>query len=353
MKIHQILPCLRRSDAIGNHTFEIQRLLRSWGHESLIFADDIHDEVRSLAKPYKKLKGRTLRDAIVFYHLSVGSDVSEFVKSLPNKKILNYHNITPASFLKGYDDFFRKVLERGRDELKIFVNDCELALADSEYNRRELEEMGFKNTGVLSIILEFEKYSHAPDPTILSSYADDYKNILFVGRVVPNKCQEDIILAFAVYKTYINPKSRLFLIGMQGLERYDFMLEELVRRLRLQDVHFTGLISDNELAAYYKIADLLLCMSEHEGFSVPLVEAMHLGIPALAYNSTSVPYTLDGAGVLINEKRYDEIAEMMDLLIEDQDFRRAIVEGQRQRLTFFQKPRLEGLLKSYIEQVVL
>ena len=162
MKIHQILPCLRRGDAIGNHTLEIQRLLRSWGHESSIFADDIHNEVRSLAKPYRKLKGRTLRDAIIFYHLSVGSDVSKFVKSLPNKKIINYHNITPASFLKGYDGFFKRVLERGRDELRLFVNDCELALADSEYNRLELDEMGFKNTGRTALRLPRNKKSPSP-----------------------------------------------------------------------------------------------------------------------------------------------------------------------------------------------
>ena len=350
MKIHQILPCFRDGDAIGNHTLEIQRIIRSWGYESRIFADDIHDDMRALAKSYKKLKGRALRDAILIYHFSVGSDVSEFIKSLPNKKILIYHNITPASFLRGYDDYIREILEQGRDELKLFIGLCDLALADSEFNRLELAEMGFKNTGVLPIILNFDKYTHAPDPKIINQYDDDAQNIMFVGRIVPNKCQEDIILAFYFYKTYLNPKSRLFLIGMRGIERYDLMLEELVQKLQLDDVYFPGLITDAELAAYYQIADLLLCLSEHEGFNVPLLEAMYANIPILAYNATSIPYTLDGAGVLINQKRYEEIAEMMDIVMTNRTLRAQILIGQSQRLEFFQKPRLEKLLKLYLDQ---
>ena len=352
MKIHQILPCLRQGDAIGNHTIEIQQILKRWGHESSIFADDIHDNMRSLAKPYHKLKGRVLQDAIIIYHFSVGSGVSAFVKTLPNKKILIYHNITPPAFLKGYDDFIRDILEQGRAELKHFSNLCDLALGDSEFNRLELEEMGFQPTGVLPIIVNFAKYTQAPDPRILKRYQDGAKNIIFVGRLVPNKCQEDIILAFYYYKTYLNPQARLFLIGMRGIERYDFMLDELIRKLKLDDVHFPGLVSDAELAAYYRIADALVCLSEHEGFNVPLLEAMHADIPILAYNAASIPYTLDGAGVLINEKRYEEIAEMLDLLLTDQTFRAQILAAQRQRLEFFQKPRLEKLLQAYLEQVV-
>ncbi len=352
MKIHQLLPCLRHGDAIGNHTLEIQRILQRWGHSSYIFADDIHDDMRPFAKSYKKLKGRALKDAILIYHFSVGSPVSDFVRSLSNRKILVYHNITPGSFLRGYDEYIREVLDRGRDELKLFVDLCDLALGDSEFNRLELEELGFRNTGVLPIILDFEKYSHAPDPTVMRRYQDDYKNIIFVGRIVPNKRQEDIIQAFALYKRYINPKSRLFLIGLGGIERYDFMLEEFIRQLPIEDVFLTSNVSDNELAAYFKAADLLLCMSEHEGFSVPIVEAMHTGIPVLAYNSSSIPYTLGKAGVLINEKRYEEIAEMIDMLMENQELRSGVIQTQQRRLTFFQRTQVEDTLKTYMQQVI-
>lgn len=352
MKIHQLLPCLRHGDAIGNHTLEIQRILRSWGHESLVFADDIHADMRPFAKSYKKLKGRSLKNAILIYHFSVGSPISDIVKDLQNKKLLIYHNITPGEFLRGYDDYIRDVLDRGRNELRHFAALCDFALGDSEFNRQELEAFGFPKTGVLPIILDFEKYNRAPDQNVINRYNDGAKNILFVGRLVPNKCQEDVIQAFYMYKRYIQPKSRLFLIGLGGIERYDLMLDAFIRKLQLEDVYLTGKVTDEELAAYYQIADLMLCMSEHEGFNVPLVEAMHAGIPILAYNAASIPYTLGGAGVMINEKRYDDIAEMMDLLIEDQPFREKILHCQQQRLAYFARPRLEQLLKSYIEELI-
>lgn len=351
MKIHQLLPCLRHGDAIGNHTLEIQRILQRWGHESQIYADDIHADMRQFAKSYTKLHGQNLKDAIVIYHFSVGSPVSDFVKSLPNKKLLIYHNITPGSFLCGYDDYIRDVLDRGREELRHFASLCDLALGDSEFNRQELEAFGFPKTGVLPIILDFEKYNRSPDKGVMNRYQDGFRNILFVGRLVPNKCQEDVIQAFYMYQRYLQPRSRLFLIGLGGIERYDFMLDAFIRKLQLDNVHLTGKVTDEELAAYYQIADLMLCMSEHEGFSVPMIEAMHAGIPILAYNATSIPYTLDSAGVLVNEKRYDEIAEMMDLLIENQPFREKILRSQQQRLAYFARPRLEQVLKTYIEQV--
>jgi glycosyltransferase involved in cell wall biosynthesis len=352
MKIHQLLPCLRHGDAIGNHTLEIQRILQHWGHNSYIFADDIHNEMRPFAKPYKKLRGRTLRDAVLIYHFSLGSPVSDFVKSLPNPKILIYHNITPAHFLRGFDEYMREVLDKGRDELKLFATLCDLALGDSEFNRLELEELGFQDTGVLPIILNFEKYTASPAPYILNRYDNEWKNIIFVGRVVPNKCQEDLVHAFHVYKRYVNPKSRLFIIGLGGIERYDFMLEDFVRQLDVEDVYLTGKVTDDELAAYYQIADLMLCMSEHEGFNVPLIEAMHAGVPILAYNSTSIPYTLGEAGVLANEKQYEAIAEMMDIIMENQKLRSGILEAQHKRLKFFERARLEQTLKSYLEPFI-
>ncbi len=327
-------------------------MLRQWGHDSRIFAEHIQEKMRPYAKSYTKLKGRHLRNALLIYHFSVGSKVSEFVRSLPNPKILIYHNITPGDFYNGYEPYIQDILNRGRDELKLFVNLCDLALGDSEFNRLELEEAGFQPTGVLPIILNFDKYIMPPDPAILTRYhGDGYKNILFVGRIAPNKKQEDVIHAFSLYKRYVNPRSRLFLVGMAGLERYDWMLDEFVRQLAVEDVHFAGVVSDAELLAYYHIADVLLCMSEHEGFCVPLVEAMHFEIPILAYHSSSIPYTLDDSGVLFHEKRYDELVEMLDLLLEDQNLRKRIIQAQQQRLEFFQKPRLEQVLKTYIEQV--
>jgi len=351
-QIHQILPCLSAGDAIGNHTLEIQEILRRWGYTSHIFTDDIHKEVRSFAKPYVQYKRYSSPDNLLIYHFSVGSPVSELVKTLPDKKILIYHNITPPEFLRGFEDYTYEVLRKGRDELKTFRGLCHLALGDSEFNRRELEEIGFRPTGVLPIIVDFEKYKTPPRSAIITKYQDGYTNLLFVGRIIPNKRQEDVLLAFYFYKKYINPKSRLFLVGLNGIERYDLLLGELIRRLKLEDVYFTGKIQFDELLAYYTVSHVLLCMSEHEGFCVPLIEAMYFKVPILAYKAASIPYTLGNSGVLVHSKKYEEIAEMIHLLVEDQDLRTKIIQSQLRRLEFFHKSRLEQVLKGYIQQVI-
>jgi glycosyltransferase involved in cell wall biosynthesis len=352
-QIHQILPCLSSGDAIGNHTLEIQEILQRWGYTSYIFADDIHKEVRAFAKPYIHYKKYSSPDNILIYHFSVGSPVSELVRGLPDKKILIYHNITPSEFLKGFEDFTYDVLRRGRDELRAYRNVCNLALGDSEFNRLELEEMGFKSTGVLPIITDFEKYTIPPRNSIATKYQDGYVNLLFVGRVIPNKRQEDVILAFYFYKKYINPKSRLFLVGLNGIERYDFMLEELIKRLKLDDVYFTGKVQFDELLAYYTVAHVFLCMSEHEGFCVPLVESMYFKTPIIAYDAGSIPYTLDNSGIRVHSKKYEEIAEMIHLLVEDKDFRAKVIESQTRRLTFFHKARIEEILRVYLNQLIM
>jgi glycosyltransferase involved in cell wall biosynthesis len=351
-QIHQILPCLSSGDAIGNHTLEIQEILRRGGYTSYIFADDIHKEVRPLAKPYIHYKKYSSPDNLLIYHFSVGSPVSELVKTLPDKKILIYHNITPPEFLRGFEDYTYEVLRKGRDELKTFRGLCHLALGDSEFNRLELEEMGFNPTGVLPIIVDFEKYKTLPRSSMVAKYQDGYTNLLFVGRIIPNKRQEDVLLTFYFYKNYINPKSRLFLVGLNGIERYDLMLDELIRRLKLEDVYFTGKVQFDELLAYYTVAHVFLCMSEHEGFCVPLIESMYFKIPIIAYQAASIPYTLGPAGVRVHTKKYEEIAEMIHILVEDQNVRAKIIESQLQRLEFFRKSRLEQILRTYVQTVM-
>ena len=127
-------------------------------------------------------------------------------------------------------------------------------------------------------------------------YDDDYVNILFTGRVVPNKKQEDVIEAFYYYKRFIQPKSRLILVGsFAGIDKYHDQLEAYVNKLGLEDVIFTGQIKFDEILAYYQLADLFLCMSEHEGFCVPIVEAMYFNVPVIARDTSAIAWTLAGS----------------------------------------------------------
>lgn len=332
MNVHQILPNISPGDAIGNEVLLIQKLLREKGHTSDIFCEAYHPDVS--ARIYQKYASRSGRDTILIYHHSVGSPISEFIAGLPDKKIMIYHNITSPSYFEGIDDHLAYLLQKGRAELPVLAPCISMALGVSEYNRKELEECGYTRTGVLPILIDFARYP-APNPKILEKYSDGRTNILFVGRISPNKRFEDIIRTFYYYKK-INPSARLLLPGSyERMERYHQSLRDLAGDLNLMDVIFPGKVSFDELVAYYQVADIFLCMSEHEGFNVPVVECMQYGVPVLAYNACAIPYTLGNAGVLINIKNFEEVAEMIDIILTDDALRAQLVKTQSRRLLDF------------------
>lgn len=353
LQIHQILPSISYGDAISNHALEIKNILNAWGYKSEIYAQHIHPKLTHVTRAYTEYKKVSSPINILIFHFSIGSEVSGFVKTLPDKKILIYHNITPYNYFLGINDTLAHLLRNGRKELAGFSNMECLALGDSEYNRKELIELGFKNTGVLPIVVDFEKYDQEPDKRVLNKFTDDFINFIFVGRLSPNKKQEDVIKVFYYYKKCIDPHSRLFLVGSyNGTEKYYMQLCELIKRLNIENVYITGQVDFKELLAYYKLADVFLSMSEHEGFCVPLLESMHFRIPVVAHNSTAIPYTLDGAGLLFNEKQYEDIAELVNILLEDKKLKNRLIEKQRVRLNEFEKSKIIGIFRRYIEQVV-
>ena len=352
MQIHQILPTLSPTDAIGNEVRLMQKLFQEWGYTSYIFADNWHPDTPALN--YKDYKKYSQKENILIYHYAIGSDITEFFKKLPDHKILIYHNLTPAEFFRGINEGLYNVLIEGRDSLPSLVPSVELAIGDSEYNRQELETMGFSRTTVLPILIDFNTY-HQFNTSLIRKYSDDYVNLLFVGRISPNKKQEDILKIFYYYKS-INPKSRLFLVGgFKGCERYIDRLRDIVKKLQLSDVVFTGSVPFEDLISYYKIADIFLCMSEHEGFCVPLVESMFFDIPIIAYNSTAVSNTLDNSGILVKEKKYDEIAELINVIAEDNNLKKKIIEQQKVRFNEFvfdnNKKKFRQLMNNLIDGI--
>jgi len=353
-RIDQILVGAVAGDAIFDQALHIRDWLRSWGYRSCIYAYGIDPRLPSdWALPYTNYQPASRQDILLF-HYSIGSPISDYVKSLGSmaKIVMIYHNITPPEYFEGVGGPIAMELKKGREEIADFVDMVQLALADSEFNRLELIEAGYERTGVLPLAFDVQKYSAEPNRMLLARFDDEYVNILFVGRMTPNKKHEDIIKIFYHYRE-INPRSRLFLVGTPGhAPRYAEWLEGLVAYLGLDDVHFCGHVPFDELLAYYRLADLFLCMSEHEGFCLPLIESIYFGIPIVAYNSTAIPYTLGGTGVLIKEKRYDIIAQLIELLITDQALRHRIVTKQRERLREFGKEKVMSVFRGYVEQVI-
>jgi len=350
MEIHQILPTFSPGDAIGNEVIEINKTLRKWGYDSQIYAENIHPEMD--AKKYLEYDKVSSKDNVLIFHFSIGSDVSNYVRKLPDKKIIRFHGITPEKYLYGINDYIQYLLVRGREELNSYPEITNLALANSRYTQLELNNLGFKNTEIFPLLLDLNVYNKNPNESILSNFDDDYVNLLFVGRVIPQKNQHLILKIFSYYKL-INPKSRLFLIGnFEGCESYLDQLQEIIRKLKLKDVYIPGKVSMDDLISYYKLADVFLCMSEWETFCVPLVESMYFDTPILAYNCTAIPDTLGDSGILINKLKSDEIAEMINLVVKDEVFRKRIIRKQRERLKHFERPTMENILKEYIQKVI-
>ena len=350
MKITQLLPSVHSGDAVGDSAYEIHRALQTRGIESHILGVNIDEHLKDRAAPFEKFSEYDSPDSVHIYHFAVPSPITYAFKEAQGHKVIIYHNITPPHFFEGFSEELVTITATGRHEIKLLAESTDLGLADSEFNRLELEEYGYRDTGVLPILLDFSKYEILADQKVLEQFDDECANILFVGRVTPNKKQEDVIKAFAVYKRYINPNSRLLLVGKYNPEeKYVKILRELIDELNVEDVHFSGHVTQAELNAYYRLSDLLLCMSEHEGFCVPAVESFYFQLPILAYDCTALPYTLGKSGVLFKEKSYAEIAEMMQELMTNSALREAVIQGQTARLEHFRKERILSTLFEHLK----
>ena len=351
-KVHQVLATLGYGDAIGHEVLGIQRVLRAAGYESEIFVETADPRLEDLTIDYREMVGAIRPDDILIHHFSIGSRASRTAYALPGRMVLVYHNITPPEYFVGVHRDLVKLCFRGRRELTAYIGRCDLALGDSSYNRDELDALGFPRTGVLPVVPDFSHLRGTPNRMLAADFDDAWTNVMFVGRVIPNKKFETIIRAFHVYRTRHNPRSRLLLVGSySGFERYLAMLQALIAGLGTPDVHFLGHVANEELAALYDVADLFLCASAHEGFCVPIIEAFHKQVPVLAYASTAVPATMDGGGVLYDTTDPFEIARLMEAVLDDPDLEEAVLQSQDAALERLQKKDFGATLLRFVDQV--
>lgn len=350
--VHQVLATLGYGDAIGNEVLGIQRVLRAAGYESEIFVETADPRLEDLTEDYRDLPHASHPDNILLHHFSLGSRASRLAYALPERMALIYHNITPPEYFIDVHHRLVQLCYLGRRELGLYANRVELGLGDSEYNRQELEALGFPRTDVLPVVPDFVHLAGPPNYMQAGEFDDGWVNVLFVGRIIPNKRIDDIIRFFHAYNRYFNPRSRLLLVGSHaGFEGYLTSLQEMIYRLGIRHVHFLGHVSNDELVAYYELADVFLCASEHEGFCVPLVESFHMGVPVLAYAAAAVPGTMDGAGILYKDKDPLRVAALIDIIATDRDLAERIVAGQDEALDRLQKKDFAGKLLGFVDQV--
>jgi L-malate glycosyltransferase len=354
MKIHQWVPAAHRGDAIGDSARTMREMLRGMGHESDLFALTIDDDLRGDVRPFSD--PAAARGDVTIFHFALPSPMTAKFAALDGARVLQYHNITPAAFFAPYDPQLFRLAALGRRELATLAGHVDLALGDSDFNRRELEELGFTRTGVLPIAVNTGRITAAPPrPSLERILRDGLINILFVGRIVPNKKIEDHIRLAEVYKRYVDSYYRFIFVGRyDGVPRYFDQVRALIAEYEMlpDRFWFTGPVPDEDLAAFYRWSDAYVSLSEHEGFCVPLVEAMAADVPVVAYAAGAVPETLGGAGLLFEPKDLELAAELLGSVVYDREVRARVLEGQRRRLQDFAPPRIEAQLKATLAAFV-
>ena len=254
-----------------------------------IFVETADPRLEDLTRDFRELTDESHPDHLLIHHFSIGSKASRVAYALPDRMVIVYHNITPPQYFADVHKLLVRLCYHGRRELGAYVHRCDLALGDSEFNCQELAELGFPVTGVLPVVPGFSHLDGPAHDLVARQFDDGWTNILFVGRIIPNKRIENLIRFFAAYKTRYNPHARLLIVGSYGgFERYLTMLHELVAQLRVPDVHFTGhvstgvdgLLRHRRRVPVRKRARRILCA---------LMEAFYKRVPVLAWAQTAVP----------------------------------------------------------------
>jgi glycosyltransferase involved in cell wall biosynthesis len=346
--INQWVPAAHKGDAIGDSARRMRDMLRGMGHQSDVFAltidGPLEGDVRRFDEPSAKSGDLTI------FHFALPSPMTDAFGRLPGGRVLQYHNVTPASFFAPYDPGLFRLASRAREELRTLVGRTDLALGVSEFNRRELEAAGFARTGVLPLAVDASRVARPLErPALEKSLDDEFVNFLFVGRIAPNKRIEDHIRLAEHYKRYVDAFYRFIFVGRyDAVPRYYSTIRALMSEYRLLDERFvfTGPVPDEELAVYYQKAAVYISLSEHEGFCAPLLEAMAADVPVLAYSAAAVPETLGGAGVQFAPKDFEYAAELLGSLAFDDGLRAKVIAGQRRRLAEFGDDRVAARLRA-------
>jgi glycosyltransferase involved in cell wall biosynthesis len=340
VRVDQVIPSLASRDAIGVHTVHIRDGLRQVGIDSDIFYGSFTPDVQHEGRSVTEL-GRAGRDRWLLYQSSIGSPVFDILAARPESKLVNYHNITPAALLRDWEPNVGYEVALGRTQLARLAPQSRFAVADSAFNESELHALGYADTAVVPLLIDMHRKSEDPDPVVAAQLAQQKAtsggaDLIFVGKVSPHKAPHDLVKMLSVLRRLYDPAARLHLIGSPLGTTYEPALRAFVHELGLDDaVHFAGSVSEAELEAYLLAADAFVCASDHEGFCVPLAEAMGHGIPIVAYGVTAVPETVGGAGLVLADKSPVRFATAVHRVLSDDTLRRHLATTGRARAADF------------------
>jgi glycosyltransferase involved in cell wall biosynthesis len=320
-------------DAIGNQARYLRELLRSWGYASEIYAPEWDDECRDQVRPAKQYPREADDGTVLLIHHSFQSRLVPLIARSPGRKAVVFHNITPARLFEGFERKVAEACTAAREELLALRPLTECAYAYSGFSAEELSAAGFPHVSVLPFAVDWRAFDAPPDPVLRAELDDGFSNLLFVGRAVPHKRLEDVLSVFTAWQQLYQPRSRLLIAGALNSETpYGSALHALRDMLGPERVHFLGRVSAAQLSACFSVASAYLSMSRHEGFGVPLLEAMYRGVPVVAYGAAAVPETMGGAGLTTLSRDPLEVARLLAVLERNPGLRAQVLEAQRTRV---------------------
>jgi glycosyltransferase involved in cell wall biosynthesis len=354
VRIDQVIPSLASRDAIGGHVVQIRDLLRSRGYQSDIYFGNATPDRLDFGLPVTRIGDRSSAGRVLLYQLSIGSGVADVFRGRSERKFVNYHNITPADLLEAWLPAVGEEARWGRAQLRDLAPMTEFAIADSNFNERELQAAGYRSTTTVPLLVDLEGFAGSPDRALSLRLADEKADggadLLFVGKVSPHKGQDDLVKALAAYRRVYDPKARLRLVGGAISDEYRIALERFAKELDLVEaVDIAGSVTHEELIAYYEAADAFVCLSNHEGFCVPLLEAMYHRLPIVAYTNTAVPETVQGAGLVLPDKEPARVAAAVDRVIHDTELRSRLALAAEARIRTFALPRIRDRFAAALE----
>jgi glycosyltransferase involved in cell wall biosynthesis len=352
--VHQVVPVLLPGDATTEHTFQLQRLLLEMGIQSEVLADGIHPAYAERARVRSSFPLQTQPDTAFIVQYSSKIQFESWLLERGEPFALDYHNITPPEYFRGWDGVTARDTAAARQQVLVLAERASLVICDSSFNTTELVDAGHAHTVVAPILIDFSRFEGPTDPVMTKELqdrkADGSVDWLFVGRIVPNKAQHRLIEALAMYRQTYDPRARLILAGKSTGSRYARAVAAYVDALGLRDaVTMTDSISDAALTSCFEAADVFVSLSEHEGFCIPLLEALHHRVPVVALGRAAVPETIGDAGIVLAHNRPADVAAGVHRLLTDTTLRMRMRRAEASRLEQFSLSRTRAVMRSAIE----
>jgi len=349
--IYQVMEALDVGDAVSDITRRNATLLAEFGEPSTILTRHIRPPIAHETRPCE-VALETPDCALIFHYWGYNTS-TWLLQAVRGRKAVHYHNITPPEYFERGSPLQREMTD-GYRQLAEIADDFDLVIGDSRYNVREFARhtSGLQPRLHLHPVVEPDEITAAPyDTALLTAVRQSARvNFVFVGRLARNKRQDVLIHLFDYYFRSVDQDARLWLVGNDRFDpSYTAQLGRLRTALPSRDrIVLTGKVSDPELHAYLRAADVFVCASEHEGFCVPIAQAMALGVPVVAYAAAAVPETMGGAGVLVHDWDTRRVGELVHLVLTDLELRQTVVAAQRAALGRFSRDEARARLAAIV-----